>query len=591
MVLNLHRLTVLLLWATLLFVVGIDWGLPTRWYDDILIDDDQAWSAQRIAELVPAGGLMDNSRGADVDANPLDDTNRLTDLTATDEQRAEILVRYRLYSFQPDEMVTFRALYRAAQHMDPGMYQYGGLFVYGVGAALRVAHQLRLVELRSDLEYYLKHPAEFARFYIVARMLVVCYGLVGVVLCTMLAHRLAGGSAASLAAVLFVLLPVIVTAAHEAKPHLPAAVWMLAAVLMADSYIRSGVWRRSLATGLMVGLATATVPSACPIWLVLPAMLVARADSWNQRVAKLAASTAVSVATFSVLNPLLIWNLLTNRDVVRSNLGTTAAMFPLADIGGGLTTVAALTLEAVGPAVVIAGLGGALWLCVRRRNRAMTLLIPPAVALAVMVAVGAGKPGEFARFGVFAYAMLAVLAAVGLARLAARHRRTGWLLMVVVVVITGWPGMRCFMGFCIDAYGYPSRVRASDWLDARLVGRPEDSVGVVREPAPYAVGPIDFAHRRVILLPDEPPDDIADLPDWLMVMADRRELLYGRWWLRYYDIQATFPTEPVSRLLQPTPISWANKPMFVFRKRADVRKHAVGKPVAQVNRPKEATPS
>ena len=62
-------------------------------------------------------------------------------LNETDSQRAEIVRRYRLYSYQPDEMITFNALRQmkpGAGQLDPKLYQYGGLWVYPVGAMLKV---------------------------------------------------------------------------------------------------------------------------------------------------------------------------------------------------------------------------------------------------------------------------------------------------------------------------------------------------------------------------------------------------------------------------------------------------------------------
>ena len=59
-----------------------------------------------------------------------------------DVNRARILRRFRLYSYQPDEMISFRAL--AKMHpgnfqFDPQMYQYGGLWIYPLGAIVKAA--------------------------------------------------------------------------------------------------------------------------------------------------------------------------------------------------------------------------------------------------------------------------------------------------------------------------------------------------------------------------------------------------------------------------------------------------------------------
>src|SRR2546421_6856195 len=88
------------------FLAGINWGLPSRKVDSFLFGDRPVWSGQQIVDLLGERGSL--SIRADVDVNP----NRLRPIIVndTDAKRAEILVRYRLYSYQPDEMITFRAL-------------------------------------------------------------------------------------------------------------------------------------------------------------------------------------------------------------------------------------------------------------------------------------------------------------------------------------------------------------------------------------------------------------------------------------------------------------------------------------------------
>jgi hypothetical protein len=183
-----------------------------------------------------------------------------------------------------------------------------------------------------------------------------------------------------------------------------------------------------------------------------------------------------------------------------------------------------------------------------------------------MVVVGAGKPAEFARSGMFAYVALAVLAGCISARLLEARGRAGLALIFVLLAATGFSGTRYMMAFATDAYGRSTRIAAAHWLANRLVGDPDASVGVVQEPAPYAMGPMDFAGRRVVLLTDEPPGVDVALPDWLVVSADRRESLHGNWWLREYNIAAVFPDESFDLMRRPTPISWANKPVFIFRR-------------------------
>jgi len=557
---------VLLLAATVVFLVGIDWGLPDRYDDDLLFGGREAWSGARLAGLVGSGVLSAQQVAADVDVNPVVADRHPVELTRTPTGRAEMIVRYRLYSRQPDEMITFRALYSARRDGDPKLYQYGGLFVYSVGVALRAAGAMGLAILTDDLAFYLDHPAAFGRFYIVARLVVLSYGLAGVVLCYVLGRRFAGELAGVIGAILYILMPVMVNMAHEAKPHLPAAVWMLAAVLAGEAFVRRGGWRLSLLAGAACGLALANVLSAWPVWLVLPAMLLARHDHWASRLGKLAAAVALSGGIYLLFNPFVVINLFVNPAVLRSNLANSAAMYEIGRLGAGLANVARLSLEGAGPAVPLTGLAGAVWLCWRQPARAGVVLAPAGAVLALMIAVGAGKPAEFARFGMFAYAALAVLAGCASAKLLEVHGRVGLALVFVLLAVTGWSGTRYMMAFATDAYGRSTRIAAARWLANRLIGDPDASIGVVQEPAPDAMGPMDFAGRRVVLLPQEPPGTNAVLPDWLVVSADRRESLHGRWWLREYDIAAAFPGDSVERMDRPTPISWANKPVFIFRR-------------------------
>ena len=65
-----------------------------------------------------------------------------------------------------------------------------------------------------------------------------------------------------------------------------------------------------------------------------------------------------------------------------------------------------------------------------------------------------------------------------------------------------------------------SRHEAGAYISARL---PRGAaVGVIQEPAPYCVPPLDFAHNRILLLPATLPSNLsaAELPQWLVFSAD-----------------------------------------------------------------------
>src|SRR4051812_138981 len=103
--------------ASAAFLPGCNWGLPSRAADSYLFGDRAPWSGAQINALAPSDA---GTLGADVDANPIADRSRVVVLNQTDAQRAEIIRRYRLFSSQPDEMITFKSLSRIRQfHGDP----------------------------------------------------------------------------------------------------------------------------------------------------------------------------------------------------------------------------------------------------------------------------------------------------------------------------------------------------------------------------------------------------------------------------------------------------------------------------------------
>ena len=157
--------------------------------------------------------------------------------------------------------------------LDPKLYQYGGLWIYPVAGLLGAAHVAGFVELTGDLAFYLDRPGEFGKFYIVARLYSALWGAIGAALVLVMVRRVSQSRFAGFsAAATFMMLPVVVTAAHEAKPHLAGAVLLLWATLKADDFVRTGRHRDAAWAGVLVGAASAMVVSMVVGFAILPVM-------------------------------------------------------------------------------------------------------------------------------------------------------------------------------------------------------------------------------------------------------------------------------------------------------------------------------
>lgn len=214
------------------------------------------------------------------------------DVTAVQAQddvtRARILRRYRLYSFQPDEMITFRAL--AMMHpgkgqFDPKLYQYGGLWIYPVGAILKAASMVGYVTATNDTTYYLDSPDAFGRFYILARAYSAVWGIVGALAVLAIMRCAKAGEALSLlAAVCFICLPVVVDLAHEAKPHLAACSLMLLAVLAAQHFLETGKWKWVILAGIACGASAGMILWGASSLAILLMMAVWRGGNIGNKI-------------------------------------------------------------------------------------------------------------------------------------------------------------------------------------------------------------------------------------------------------------------------------------------------------------------
>ena len=548
--------------AGVVFFLGIDWGLPSREADPFLFGDRTPWTGAQLLALAPV--KEDPNRGADVDPDPLVGRDRVLWINQTDRDRAEIVRRYRLFTYQPDEYNTVRSLsgmQPSRLRLDPRLYQYGGLWVYPAGALVKGASLVGLVRV-ATLEYYLDHPEAIGRVYVVIRSYSALWGVVGAAAVFWITRRLAGGLLApAAAAMVYAMMPVVVLASHEAKPHLAGAVLALLAVLAATRYVEAGTRRWWMAAGATCGAALGMVLSAGPVFAILPAMVLLRRDPWRRRLFVASAAVAVGFATYLLTNPYVAINAVTHREVLRSNLGTTKAMYHAAGPADGLANAAWLVAEGATSAVAVLGVAAMLLAAValvrrrgvgRRWTPSVLLSIPVVLTLVPFVTVGAGKPGEFGRFALMADVGLAV-AAVTVISVALRHwpavRGTA---LAVLVLSVGVSGSRYLGRFVSDAGEQTTRLARAAQIDALSVT--SGDLAIVAEPAPYCLPPVDLFRWRLKLLPaGETPAERFDADVFVRAVDDPS---------RGVGVGLPPPTVPLA-WGSPSVMSWAAKPFEV----------------------------
>jgi len=271
----------LLLVAGVVFCTGITWGLPSKAAEPFLFA-----ARGLVGREDPAACRRLERRprpGRDVDVNPLAKKPNLSRLTRPTPSGG-IIRRYRLYSYQPDEMITLRALAgmpRARASSIRGCTSMA-FVIYPVGALLKLASVAGLVTLKADVSWYLDHPEEFGRFY-VSLDCTRCSGTGGRVAIVWIARRLAGGGCCPLSSQGCAMYACRWWSTWPRGQAAPAgAVLQVLAIMASMRYVETGRRAWWLTTAVLCGRIR-MVLSAWPVFIVLPLMVLLRPDTWMRR--------------------------------------------------------------------------------------------------------------------------------------------------------------------------------------------------------------------------------------------------------------------------------------------------------------------
>jgi hypothetical protein len=533
------------------FFTGLNWGLPSRESDPILFGGRQPWTGRQIMDLAGAWE-EDGPRGADIAMHPLPGKrDQPIELNATDAQRSEIVRRFRLYSAQPDEMITFRALSRMKPSnldLDPRLYQYGGLWIYPIGLLLKVGSALHLITLRTDLAFYLDHPDAFARFYLVARAYSAAWGLLGVVVIYAIGRDWRGKVSTGItAAAVFASMPVVIDLAHEAKPHLAGAVLVLLTIWCVMKFHRDGKSRWWILAGVCAGASMGMVLTAYVSFLVLGGFLVCRQIPWRRRVQIVFSSGIVGIVTVMLANPYLFYNYLFRSQVLHSNVGNYGTFYQPHFSWTGMLIAGRAIVDGCSPGLTAIGVLGSV--IVLTDYVGCLLLAPAALVLIQLVLLADGKTAEYGRFGLVLDAALVLFAAALVDRLkfSPRERAMG---SALLIASTLYFGIRYDLNFHLDNRNDSTRRVAAQQIEKYKWQA--NTIAVWAEPAPYCLPPVDLFHWRLTLLPR------GAAASGGMVSV------------RPIDEQETSPSEARRITFDPeqeralSPISWANKPFEIL---------------------------
>ncbi|SDH37238.1 hypothetical protein [Roseospirillum parvum] len=402
--------------------------------------------------------------------------------------------RYRLYSVHSDEIVNFVAFARLKRGLaegrpDPGIYQYGGAYLYPMAAWLVGLDRLGLVEI-GGLTELVDDPQRMDRLYLAGRTLVLLAALSGGLFVYLGFSALGRPWLGGVVALLQVLTPMALLAETTMKPHWYATLWAgLAFFALARLWAgtaRPWPWlgAAALGTGLAVGATLPLGAMAVVLWGFLVALAVRRAVPW---VALLAVPVG-ALLVFAATNPFLFLNHAARTAEQGAALG-------FYDRLGGPAEVLAFFWNSLVPGLglgLLVALGLATVVALARPERARLLLLAAVWGPLLAMGVLTGALVEWtqhARYLPFIVPLIGLLLAAVLGRRALPVAGA----VLVLTLVQSVPQM--VARFDEDSPRHGTRLAAAAWIDTQVPAEP--GICAPSHLAPFQAPPFDFARLAV----------------------------------------------------------------------------------------------
>lgn len=536
-------------------LAGLAWGLPGQ-----------------ARHLLPPSPPLGFAEAVDRSWRDVRDPSRDLNFGPPDPNQAETpartLRRFALYTADPDEQLAIMAVARLnplAGRWDPGISQYGGLFLYALAGTLKAASALHLVTLRADPAFYLDHPQAMGRIYLLGRLMVALIGALGIPLVWGLARPLYGTGLSLLAAGMAAVAPAWIVWSHVMKPFAFGAPFALAALIVGRRLTNSARPQRDAAgAGVLAGLAAG---AALQFGVVLLAAWIAiglrPCERTTRRLAWAALAAAAAAAAFFAFQP--YWLLAPVRTIAAwrrvsalytPDYGPAAlGAFIWGTLGGALGLP--LVALALGEAGILA------W----RRREALPVLGPTFVLLVAIAIKTGGLPGDalHARFVLPAVPVLAMLAGGGMDRIGRfLPRGVRWLpaILVLPTLVLAAGLLRNFLAAGGDG---DTRHQAGAWINSLPPGT---SIGILAPLAPFRSPFFRFDRFRLVI--DPQPDRAQQGPDpQYFLVAERSSLPSSPSFLaRYREVRRFAPPHLPLGLSTFAVYPFADPPIRLYAQRA-----------------------
>lgn len=405
------------------------------------------------------------------------------------------MMRFKLYSVEPDDVVNIMALARVRPgelKLDPGFYQYGGAYLYPLGAWYAVLSTIGVIEAGS-LDAMLAAPDRMDGVYVYGRLFVLIgFALSAFVLWRVL-NLVAAPEVALIGLAIYLTCPATIMFSQVLKPHWYALLWTNLAMLGVTALFARRRWSAAamtgtgIAIGLAVGSATTFGLFSLLVWAALAVAVARGIANWKTLVwVPLAA-----FAAFAVTNPYVLLNYSAAAEE-RATAWREWFSLALSPKLVGLFVYNSL-LPALGVALAAVLLGAAVLRAARPAQKGERWFATGILVTVVVLSVfTAGQADWHTNLRYAPY-----LLAGGLVFLAATPLPRKPVLLGAVLALTAAQAVPTLLIYRdADDPRHATRLLAARWIEVNVPAGTAIRLGTAT-PSPYEVPPFDLAKYRI----------------------------------------------------------------------------------------------
>ena len=516
---------------------GSRWGLPSEERSGMVLppglEHDGAFKDSLATSYSELYRKLEENRRL-----PIDEIHERIDIAPAHGQPSPLLLNsYRsflLRSENPDEQKSLSQLARmrpSQWRFEPLWVDYGGAYLYPLGAWYAALSAVRLIRLSSDIRLYVDEPARIAAIFWTGRLwsalsIAVCAALVAA-----LARDLGGAAAGWFAGLLFLALPETQMTAHTLKPYGWATLWALIGLRLLFEYLDEEDSRAALAAGVAFGLC---VGSTIAYWFVGAALWLAFALKNDRRWRDPVIASLLAAAAAVMTNPYLVWHpraYAAEFQYLNGAFPVELSVRRVVDFCWGFLPAG------MGLVAAWSTLATALYAGLRRGTDAKVRLIAwMFLAGCVQLALRVADPGFlrqfFPFFAIGAVALAAAIPERGKAKLAVAA------LLVVALLDAGTRAGAELWSMHVESAGRSTRLEAGRWVAEHLASGTE--IGLVAPPQPSDTPPFRLDQYKLVLFSS--PDQLKDgrIPEFVIYCEIRDSAEMRRFLERNYRVEKLF---------------------------------------------------